>query len=71
MYATLGVSEIWQYDGKVLTLLELVGDRYVEMERSLAFPKVQDKAIKQFLGQAMTRDYLEIVDEFRRWLKQL
>ena len=71
VYATLGVSEIWQYDGEVLTLLELVGDRYVEIERSLAFPKVQAKAIEQFLRESMSKDYLELVGRFRQRLREL
>ena len=71
MYATLGVSEIWQYDGKVLTLLELVGDRYVKIERSLAFPRIRAKAIEQFLSKSMVKDYLELVSKFRQRLRKL
>ena len=71
VYAALKVPEVWQYDGQVLTLLELAGDQYVEVEHSLAFPKVKSKSIEQFLRESMTKDYLELVGEFRQWLKEL
>ena len=71
VYASLNVLEVWQYDGKVLTLLELVGDRYVPIESSLAFPKVKSKDIEQFLRTSMTKDYLTLIGEFREWLKGL
>lgn len=71
VYATLKIPEVWQYDGQALMLLELVGDRYAEVERSLAFPKVKSKALEQFLKESMTKDYLELVGEFRQWLRGL
>ena len=71
VYAELKISEVWQYDGQVLTLLKLEGDRYVERDRSLAFPKVESEAIAQFLEKAMTKDYLALIEEFRQWLREL
>lgn len=71
VYAALKVPEVWQYDGQTLTLLELVGDRYAAIESSLAFPKVKSASIEQFLRESMTKDYLELVGEFRQWLKAL
>ncbi|MEO1394683.1 MAG: hypothetical protein AAFV90_17375 [Cyanobacteria bacterium J06634_5] len=41
------------------------------IQRSLAFPKLETQAIESFLNQVMERDYLELVSEFREWLKTL
>jgi len=70
-YAALQVPEVWQFDGEALTLLALENGDYVTIQRSLAFPKVGSQAIESFLQQAMEKDYLELVDEFRQWLRGL
>ena len=71
VYAALKIPEVWQYDGQVLTLLELVDGQYTVTESSLAFPKVKSEAIEHFLQESMTKDYLELVGEFRQWLQGL
>lgn len=71
VYAALQVPEIWRYDGQTLTLLALQGENYTAIESSLAFPKVEAKAVELFLQQAMEKDYLELVGEFRAWLREL
>lgn len=71
VYAALSIPEVWQYDGQILTLLKLVDSSYVPIERSLAFPKVESKSIEQFLRESMTKDYLELISEFREWLQRL
>lgn len=70
-YAALQVPEVWQFDGETLTLLALKNGAYTVIQRSLAFPKLETQAIESFLNQAMERDYLELVSEFREWLKTL
>jgi hypothetical protein len=37
-YATLGVPELWRYDGQRLTMYYLTGAEYTEASASLAFP---------------------------------
>ena len=69
--AELKIPEVWQYDGRRLTLLALEQNSYVTMERSLAFPKVQASAIEQFLEGSIAKDYLELVSEFRQWLREI
>lgn len=69
VYAALQIPEIWRFDGQTLALLSLREGKYVEIEQSVAFPKVEAQAIESFLQQALARDYLELVSEFRQWLK--
>ena len=71
VYSTPQIPEVWRYNGHLLTLLALQEGSYVAVERSLAFSKVEAKAIETFLQQAMAKDYLELVSEFRQWLRNL
>ncbi len=71
VYRALKIPEIWRYDGQTLTLLALQKEGYVITLNSLAFPKIEAKSIELFLQQAMEKDYLGLVDEFRQWLRSL
>lgn len=71
VYSALQIPEVWRYDGQTLTLLALEKEGYVAVDKSLAFPKVEAKAVETFLQQAMAKDYLELVNEFRQWLRNL
>jgi Uma2 family endonuclease len=69
VYADLGVPEIWRYDGNSFTVYQLQVREYIPSEQSLAFPNLPIIEITNFLQQAMTMDYLELVGLFRRWVK--
>ena len=69
VYADLGVPEVWIYNGSRLKINRLENQRYVECDRSLAFPSVAILEIVKFLEQAETMDYLELVKAFRTWVK--
>lgn len=69
VYADLGVPEIWCYDGNSFTVYQLQEREYIPSEQSLAFPNLPIIEISNFLQQAMTMDYLELVRSFRHWVK--
>ena len=69
VYAALGVPEVWIYNGSQLRIKRLENQRYVDCDRSLAFPSVAVLEIVRFLEQAETMDYLELVKSFRGWVK--
>ncbi len=71
VYTALQIPEIWRYDGQALTLLTLQDGAYTQTLNSLAFPKIEAKSIELFLKQAMEKDYLGLIDEFRQWLRSL
>lgn len=71
VYAALQIPEIWQYDGQTLTMLMLKSGQYLPIQRSLAFSKVEAEDIERFLQQAMEKDYLDLVREFRGWSESL
>ncbi|NET49116.1 MAG: Uma2 family endonuclease, partial [Merismopedia sp. SIO2A8] len=71
VYRALKIPELWRFDDQYLILLGLQDDAYVPMNCSLAFPKVEAQAVEAFLQRAMETDYLELVREFREWLRRL
>jgi len=69
VYADIGVPEIWRYDGKSFRINILQNQEYVTVERSLAFPNLPIAEISSFLQQVGQKDYLELIREFRDWVK--
>ena len=69
VYADFGVPEIWLYDRKSFSIHILQGEEYVTSNQSLAFPNLALAEINRFLQQVETKDYLELVAEFRDWVR--
>jgi len=69
VYADMGVPEIWRYDGKDFSINILQNQKYISVEHSLAFPNLPLTEISNFLEQVEEKDYLELVKEFRQWVK--
>ncbi|MHC5599734.1 MAG: Uma2 family endonuclease [Nostoc sp.] len=69
VYADMGVPEIWRYDGNDFSSNVLQNQKYISVERSLAFPNLPLTEISNFLEQVGEKDYLELVKEFRQWVK--
>jgi len=69
IYADLGVSEVWLYDGRAFSIKQLRDGEYVVCDRSQFFPQLPLLEIVRFLHQAGTVDYLELVKEFRHWVR--
>lgn len=69
VYADLGVAEVWIYDGESLVIQQLQDSTYITSQTSQFFPNLPIPAIAQFLQQAETIDYLELVKAFRKWVR--
>ncbi|MBN3870849.1 Uma2 family endonuclease [Nostoc sp. JL33] len=69
VYADMGVPEIWRYDGNDFSINVLQNQKYISVDRSLAFPNLPLTEISNFLEQVEEKDYLELVKEFRQWVK--
>lgn len=69
VYAALGVTEVWIYNGKEFNIYQLNQDRYLESDRSIFFPDIPLLEITQFLQRVETTDYLQLVREFRDWVR--
>lgn len=69
IYADMGVPEIWRYDGNFFSINILQNKKYISVGRSLAFPNLPLPEISNFLQQVGQKDYLDLVREFRNWVK--
>lgn len=69
VYADLAVAEVWIYNGESLTIKQLQNNTYITSQTSQFFPNLPIAEIAQFLQQAETVDYLELVKAFRNWVR--
>lgn len=71
VYATLGVNEIWEFDGEKITAIVLSQGRYVASEFSAALPFLRPSDLKQFLDLFGTTDQNSIIRAVREWTRKL
>jgi Uma2 family endonuclease len=77
LYAKLGIPEIWRYVSKPgetflkgkLCIYQLESDRYMETDRSLAFPLVSMAQILQFIDQSDALGLMSALRSLRQWLQ--
>ena len=69
IYADLGVTEVWVYNGDTLTVKQLAKGMYITSPTSQFFVSLPILDIAGFLQQAETMDYLELVKAFRYWVR--
>lgn len=70
IYATLGVPELWRYDGLSLEIHHLMETGYVEAPASLAFPFLTAAELTDVLEQSKELGQDAALDEFRSWLQR-
>jgi Uma2 family endonuclease len=71
IYASLGVVEVWRFDGVALTFHVLQPDRTLqEQPASRAFPGVTSPDLFGFLMQRGQRDETDLIRSFRAWVRQ-
>jgi Uma2 family endonuclease len=51
LYAAVGVSEVWRYDGTHVTMYCLAGERYVEVTHSVVLPLLTNERASRFLAE--------------------
>lgn len=69
IYASLGIPEIWRYNGQVLEFLLLREGTYQKGDRSLAFPLVSLADLTLFLQQSQSVGETTLLRSFRTWVK--
>jgi Uma2 family endonuclease len=71
LYATLGVPEVWRYDGERLRVFALGEDGAYHLRTGSAFfPGVPVEELPAFANPDQTKDYLSKLREFRTWVRQ-
>ncbi|MGH9324533.1 MAG: Uma2 family endonuclease [Vicinamibacteria bacterium] len=69
IYASLGVLEVWRYDGNTLGIGLLQGKSYVESEASAAIPLLTADALFQFVEMSKTATRPQLLRAFRDRLR--
>lgn len=73
IYAALGVTEIWHYDGESLRAVGLIeggaGRRYEPLIRSRAFPFLDPRELEPFIAMLSQKDETSIVRAWREHLR--
>lgn len=69
VYAALGVPEIWRYDGEIITIYHLVGERYFTAASSQALPALSCDTLTEFLSRSHHEDQYEVLLTFENWLQ--
>jgi Uma2 family endonuclease len=71
IYASLGVPEIWRYNGRTLSCLLLNGENYVESSHGKAFPDLRVADLRPFIRIAEEKsDQTAAVKALRAWLRK-
>ena len=70
LYASLGVPELWRFDGEVWRIYCLLGDVYEESETSQTFFLVKKEDLYRFLEEAQ-QDEVEAEINLRSWVRDL
>lgn len=69
IYAALGVNEIWLYDGTQTRFYQLIENKYVETETSIAFPLLTSKVLTEFVEKSKTEGQTKTLKAFRQWVR--
>ncbi|MEB3280232.1 MAG: Uma2 family endonuclease [Lyngbya sp.] len=70
LYAALGVTELWRYNGQTIKFYHLQNPNYQESEFSLTFPFLSSLELTQFLEQSKTTGEITLLKTFRTWVKE-
>ena len=71
IYAALGVSELWRYDGERLQVLILGADgKFEPSSSSLSFPSLPLDAFARFIDQGRGADQTAWIKGFRTWVRE-
>ena len=68
IYATLGVPEIWLYNGKRFSIYHFDGSGYVAANQSLAFPLLTVEVMTEMLTQSKQVGQDETLTTFQQWI---
>lgn len=68
LYASMGVPEIWRYDGERLKIFHLQEREYVERSESVAFPGLAAGTLSSWMAQSKTQRRSVWIKMLREWV---
>jgi Uma2 family endonuclease len=69
IYASLGVAEIWRYDGDVVRIYSLVDGNYEAQEISTVLPLLSSEILMRFLRMSASMGETSLVRLVRQWVQ--
>ena len=69
LYASLGVPEVWRYDGNRLIIYQLEAQEYAERDVSPTFPFLSQVEMLRFLELRRTTKEKALIRLFREWVR--
>lgn len=69
LYASLGVPEVWRYDGNRLKIYQLEAQEYTERDVSPTFPFLSQVEMLRFLELRRTTKENALIRLFREWVR--
>jgi Uma2 family endonuclease len=69
LYATLGVGEVWRYDGKILIFYQLQSGKYAIVDRSPTFSILSPDRVLEFLSDCQADGVNRAVKNLRKWIQ--
>jgi Uma2 family endonuclease len=69
VYRTMGVPEVWRYDGKVFQIHVLAGQGYAVSDTSRTFPQLKSADLAPFLAMRGQADLNAILNQFEAWVR--
>lgn len=69
IYAKLGITEVWRFDGQTLFIYILQDEVYQQQEKSQVLSVLNRSEILQFLNQRQEMGENALLKKFRQWLE--
>ena len=70
LYATLGVGEVWRYDGAELIFYQLQSGKYLVVDLSPTFPMLSPGRVLEFLAECQIEGVNQAVKNLRQWVRE-
>ncbi len=67
LYAAIGVTEVWRYDGASVTIYTLAQDAYTSSETSHVLPSVTSAVLTQFIAESRELRRPDWLRRVREW----
>jgi Uma2 family endonuclease len=68
IYASLGVPELWRFDGKTLKFCQLNNGTYASVDRSPTFPWLPTEIVLEYLQKRLQLGEIQATQAFKAWL---
>jgi Uncharacterized protein conserved in cyanobacteria len=69
LYESMGIPELWRFDGAAIVMLHLRAGHYEAAASSLSFPFLTPTDVNRYLSLIRVVNHTEIIERFEAWLR--